>query len=462
MKETAKPSNKTKTKKSKKRFNVLIIIVLSLLVSFLVVFVTYVIPRLPIITGYVAKEVCSCTFVAERDIEQTKNEDVGYFPVNLASFDIDYEAKTVKSHLLGLSTETAVYRPNLGCALIHQSDIKEVQEQAFSLPLAVVDENLPFPYGDFVEDTIPNNIDAEKLQNAIKFAMNCKGTRAAMIVYKGQIIGESYADGFDKNSRHLGWSISKSVTNALYGVLFKKGIINIKEPASIAIWEDERQNITIDDLLQMNSGLEWEENYFDLSGATKMLFMNDDFGAYAAESTLEFQPAEHWEYSSGTSNILSEIMEKRIGNQEAYWIFPHIELFNKIGMQSMLLEADASGTYVGSSYSWATVRDWARLGQLYLNDGLWNEGRILPSGWVEYSTTPAENSEGIYGAQIWLNSTGEYLKGCPKDLYNFGGFNGQNVSMIPSKNLVVLRFGLDSVEKLDYAAFVKQVVEAIN
>lgn len=445
-------------KSSKKRLKRLILIGFGILI--LAVF-TYALPRLPIITGYVAKEVCSCTFVAERDIERTKNEDVGYFPVNLASFSVDYEAKTVRSHILGLASETAVYRPNLGCALIHEATIEDVQSQSFSLPVSVVDKTLPFPYGDYVVDTIPSNINPSKLKNAMDFAMKCKGTRAAMVLYKGQIVAEQYADGFDENSRHLAWSISKSVTNALYGVLSKKGIVNVKEPANIASWEDERQHITIDDLLQMNSGLEWEEDYFDLSGATRMLFKHDDFGAYAAEVPAEFKPAEHWEYSSGTSNILAEIMENRIGNQDAYWIFPHIELFNKIGIQSMVLEADASGTYVGSSYSWATVRDWARLGQLYLNDGLWNEGRILPADWVEYSTTPAEDSDGIYGAQIWLNTTGKYLEGCPKDLYNFGGFNGQNVSMIPSKDLVILRFGLNSIEKLDYAAFVRQLVDAI-
>jgi CubicO group peptidase (beta-lactamase class C family) len=126
------------------------------------------------------------------------------------------------------------------------------------------------------------------------------------------------------------------------------------------------------------------------------------------------------------------------------------------------LEADASGTFVGSSYSWATARDWARFGQLYLNDGVWNERRIFPENWVKYSTTPAANSEGIYGAQIWLNSSGEYLQDCPKDLYNFGGFNGQNITMIPSKKLVIVRFGLNSIEKLDYAGFVNKVVVAVK
>ena len=459
MKETTKAPDIAYLKVPTNRRKRLILIGLGIL---LFSFFAYTLPRLPIITGYVAKEVCSCTFVAERDIERTKNEDVGYFPVNLASFSVDYEAKTVRSHIFWLSSETAVYRPNLGCTLIHDTDIEDVQNQSFSLPFGVVDETLPFPYGDYVGDSIPNNINTNALEKAMDFAMTNKGTRAAMIVYKGQIIAEQYADGFDKNSRHLAWSISKSVTNALYGVLFKKGLTNIKEPANIASWEDDRQHITIDDLLQMNSGLEWDENYFDLSGATRMLFKNDDFGAFAAEAKLEFKPAEYWEYSSGTSNLLAEIMENRIGNQDAYWIFPHIELFNKIGIQSMVLEADASGTYVGSSYAWATVRDWARLGQLYMNDGLWNEGRVLPSGWVEYSTTPAEGSDGIYGAQIWLNTTGKYLEGCPKDLYNFGGFNGQNITMIPSKDLVVLRFGLNSIEELDYAAFVQQVVKAVE
>lgn len=437
-------------------------LLLLFLVVLLVTFFRYVLPRLPIITGYVAKEVCSCTFVAERDEQLTRKEDVGYFPLNLATFSIDYESKIVKSKVLGLAEAVAVYRPNLGCALVHNTTLKEVQSQSFSLPFSVVDETLPFPYGDFVVDTLPNNIDTLKFESAIDFAMNCKGTRAAMIVYKGQIIAERYATGFNKDSRLLGWSISKSVTNALYGVLFRKGIINIKEPANIASWEDEREFITIDDLLQMNSGLEWEEEYYDLSSTTNMLFKSDDFGAFAASSNAIYKPKQQWQYSSGTSNILAEIMEKRIGNQDAYWIFPHIELFNNIGIQSMVIEADASGTYVGSSYSWATARDWARLGQLYLNDGLWNEGRILPTGWVEYSTTPAKGSDGLYGAHIWLNSNGKYFNDCPKDLYNFGGFNGQNISIIPSKDLIILRFGLDTVEKLDYEAFIKRVIDAIE
>lgn len=438
---------------------ILFIIFMTILSIF---FVKYLSPRLPIITGYVAKEVCSCTFVGKRDVKRTKDEDVGYFPLNLASFSIDYETKTVESKVLGLAKAVAVYRPNLGCALIHEVAIDEVQNQKFSLPFSVVDQTLPFPYGDFVVDTIPNDIDSTKLQDAVDFAMNCKGTRAAMIVYKGQIIAENYATGFNKDSRLLGWSISKTVTNALYGVLFKKGLINIKEPANIASWEDSREDILIDDLLQMNSGLEWEEAYFDLSSVTTMLFKKDDFGAFAATAKAAHEPKQHWQYSSGTSNILAEIMEKRIGNQDAYWIFPHIELFNNIGIQSMVLEADASGTYVGSSYAWATARDWARFGQLYLNDGLWNEGRILPAGWVEYSTTPAEGANGFYGAHIWLNTDGKYLENCPHDLYNFGGFNGQNISVIPSKDLIVLRFGLDTIEPLDYASFVRKVIDAIE
>ena len=424
-------------------------------------FFAYVVPRLPIITGYTAKEVCSCTFVAERDEVRTEAEDVGYSPINIASFSIDYEAKTVKSHFLWLASETAVYRPNLGCTLVHDMEESAVQSQKFNRPVTIQDTTLPFPYGNYIADTIPNEINAAKLAAAMDFAMECKGTRAALVIYKGQLVAEKYSEDFNENSKHLGWSMSKSITNALYGIMVKKGNVKIDEPTNFANWEDERQNIKIDDLLQMNSGLRWTEDYYDLCEVTKMLFKSDDLGAYAAEAKVEFKPGEHWEYSSGTSNILAEIMEKRIGNQSAYWIFPYMELFNKIGANSMTLEADASGTYVGSSYSWGSARDWARLGQLYLNDGLWNDGRILPKDWVKYSTTPAEGSDGIYGAQIWLNSKGKYLEGCPKDSYSFSGFNGQKVTMIPSKDLVIVRLGLNSIEKLDYAAFVRQVIDTL-
>ena len=156
-----------------------------------------------------------------------------------------------------------------------------------------------------------------------------------------------------------------------------------------------------------NFGL--REVYFDLSDVTKMLYKSEDFGQYAINTPAKYPPDSVWYYSSGTTNILSEIIEQQFETPLEARKFPQNALFNPVNMTSMIIEADASGTPVGSSFGWATPRDWARFGLLYLNDGVWNGNRILPKGWVDYSVKPARQSEGKYGAQIWLNSKGKYL-----------------------------------------------------
>jgi CubicO group peptidase (beta-lactamase class C family) len=287
-------------------------------------------------------------------------------------------------------------------------------------------------------------------------------------VYDGKLIAEKYAEGFDKNSKQIGWSMTKSVTNALVGILVKQGKLKINEAAPVPAWKnDARNKITLNDLMRMSSGLDWEENYSGPSDVTNMLFKKKDMGIYAASVPAKYEPGIKFYYSSGTTNIISRIVRETIGD-ENYYRFPYEELFYKLGMQSMVLEPDAGGTFVGSSYSFATVRDFARFGLLYLNDGIWQGERILPDGWVKYSTTPVSGAKmGEYGAHFWLNAgesgnpSHRIYPDIPADLFWADGYEGQKVFIIPSKKLVVAKLGLSQGDFQDDNKFLADIIDSL-
>jgi CubicO group peptidase (beta-lactamase class C family) len=246
--------------------------------------------------------------------------------------------------------------------------------------------------------------------------------------------------------------MSKSVTNALVGVLVKQGRLDLKAPAPVPEWQtpgDPRGMITLDQLLRMSSGLEFSEVYLPLFDATRMLYESRDFAAYAAEKPLSARPDARFSYSSGTANIISRIVRGAIEKDHRnYYDFMRRELFDKIGMSSAVVEADPSGTFVGSSYALATPRDWARFGLLYLWDGVWRGERILPEGWVAYTTTPTPKApKGQYGALFWLNAgsrsnpSDRRWPSVPQDAYSAEGFMEQRLIIIPSHELVLVRFG---------------------
>ena len=253
------------------------------------------------------------------------------------------------------------------------------------------------------------------------------------------------------------------------------GFLRLKDPAPVPEWrspQDPRAAITLDELMRMSSGLRFKEDYKNpRSDAIRMLLAEPDAGAYAAGKPLDVPPNSRWSYSSGTTNIISRIVRQSVGGSLSdYFAFAHRALFDRVGMASAVIEPDASGTFVGSSFMYATPRDWARFGLLYLNDGMWKNERILPEGWVKYSTTPTPNApKGEYGAQFWLNAgrSGQpedrWMPKVPPDMYSLRGFEGQYVSIIPSKKLVIVRLGLSVAEKAwDQEQFIADVIEALK
>lgn len=447
----------------KKLLKYLLIIVL--IVFLCLIYLYY--PALNIVTGYASKNMASGIFLAKRDQLSMEKQDNGFLPINFASYAIDDEGKSVSSSIFGLMKRKAVYIEGLGAILVNDTYDPATK---FEVPNRFVYESsLAYPYGDLPQrDTVFNEVNYEKLQMAVNSSFDPVGekkqqTRSVLVIYKDKIIAEKYADGFDHSSLMHGWSMTKSLTSTMYGILQRQGRIDINEKTGIEAWaEDDRKHITYNDLLHMNSGLAWEEEYFNISDVTKMLYLEGDMGQVQIKNQLVGAPDQSWNYSSGTTNMLSgPLLRKEFDSHQEYLDFWYRELIDKIGMHSAVVETDLAGNYIGSSYAWATTRDWAKFGLLYLHEGNWNGEQLIDSSWVQYAKTPTNTSEGRYGAQFWLNA-GAYHPDIPTDMYSCNGFKGQYVFIIPSSNLVVVRTGLVADPKFDVNVFLQGIIESIE
>ncbi len=437
---------------------------IGLLVLLLVtIFLNY--PKLTILTGYSAKNMASSVFMAQRSAAYTDANDHSFSPVNLAEDTVDVAAKRTIATVFGLSKRTAIYREGLGSVLINDS-----YDPTQPVPTPVRNQTkkpLSYPYGELPQkDTVFGQVDYDAIHTTVASIFDPEGeavqkTRAVLVVYKDQIIAEKYADGLTKDDKLLGWSMTKSVLATAYGVLQKEGKIDIYSQAPVTEWQqDARKDITIHNLLQMNCGLAWEEDYTTISDVTKMLYLESDMTVPQIAKKAIHPPNTHWYYSSGVSNLLSGILRKQFATYQEYLDYPYHAYIDRIGMHSMLIETDLAGNFVGSSYAWATARDWAKFGLLYLHKGNWNGDQVFSSNWVDYVITPSPTSEGDYGGHFWLNAGGFYPD-APRDMYSANGFQGQRVFIIPSKEMVIVRFGLAGDEAVDFNAFIHSMTTAV-
>ena len=433
------------------------ILLLTLAILLLTLIINY--PKLNIIAGYSAKNTASSVFLGERSLSFTDTTDNNFSPVNLATNAIDKEKKTANSSVFGLLNRKSIIREGLGSVLTLD---KKDEKSNYKTPKRrkTVNDTIPYPYGNGShKDSVFESIDYKKLNETVNSIFGIRKTRAVLVLYKDRIIAEKYSEGFTKNSRILGWSMTKSIMSTVFGILEHQQKINIQDKAPVESWQnDARKEITIHNLLQMNSGLEWDENYDEISDATKMLFLERDMTKVQEEKPLIGKPNETWNYSSGTSNLLSGILRDQFNNHQSYLDFWYTNLIDKIGMNSMILESDLAGNYVASSYAWATTRDWGKFGLLYLHNGAWNGEELFTKEWVDYVTTPTPTSNGSYGAQFWLN-TEKQLKDVSQNMYFADGYQGQRVYILPDEDLVIVRFGLSWFEENE---FLKGIIQSIQ
>lgn len=427
-------------------------------------------PSLNILTGYAAKSYCSCYFLAQETDEQIKTEDLNFSPVNYAQLSVNEQEKSVSASLLGfIATKTAYYREGLGCTLLHTGEKESFVPTSYEKPVFTgFDAKASWPIGDHPLDTVLPNVDYKSLQQVVANAFDegdlwQKKTRAVVVIKDGQLIAEQYGKGISKQTPLIGWSMTKSITSALVGILVRQGKFTVDSPVPVKAWEaDDRKQITWRNLLHMNSGLKWTEDYSKESDVTNMLYRENDMYTFSVSAPLAHEPGKTFYYSSGTTNILSGLVKNQFQDVNQYLDFIYKELFIPLNMRSITVEPDVVGNVVGSSYSFATARDWAKFGMLYLNHGNWYGNQILDSNWVSFSQEDAVGSEQTYSAQFWTNHAGTTLPHCPKDVYFADGFKGQRIFIVPSKNAVVVRLGLSDAQDFNHDKFLSDVLNTFK
>jgi CubicO group peptidase (beta-lactamase class C family) len=277
-------------------------------------------------------------------------------------------------------------------------------------------------------------------------------TKAVVVVHEGMVIAERYAGGIGVETPLLGFSMTKSMVNALLGILTQQGRISPSLPAPVPEWRaatDPRRKIEVEHLMRMTTGLALDETDSGFDPSSQMVHLRDDMAGFAAQAAVIAPPGTRWAYSSPSTQILARIIRDIVGGPEQTLAFAWRELFNPLGMRDVTLEFDATGTLHGTSYMLASARDWARFGLLYLNDGMIGGRRILHEDWVDFSASATLDTD--YGAGFWTNrSEHEHAKGrvrlgIPRDAFFASGDLGQRIVVLPSQHLVIVRLG-DSVD----------------
>jgi len=449
-------------------------------------------------SGITAKLVCSGVFASGREAEDVFRQDVDPIAHYIVTYTVDHEHKHVDVVSLprwlpggaSLAARAVYTGSTYGCRLVYD-DYPTVPlpaaGQGTADPQEATATTTSWPQGDAgASDGVPAELLARIdaiVQGQLARDPQTINTRAVVVVHNDRIIGEGYGTGVTSATRLQGWSMTKSFNNAVVGRLLKLGKLDpafLDQPlgSNVPEWaapSDPRGNITLNHLLTATSGLEFNEMYGGSNDPATMLFTLPDAAAYAAQKPLAHPIGSVWSYSSGTSNIISRLVRQAVfkGNDAEYWRFPHDEFFGKIGANSAIIETDASGTFVMSSFSYLTARDWARFGLLYLHKGNWLGEQLLDAAWVDESVQPANNSGSVYGKQFWLarnkatadgaNHNWGWHKDVPEDLFRSSGYNEQHVYVIPSHNLVVVRLGLTpgGSPAWDPAGFLNAIIDAL-
>jgi CubicO group peptidase (beta-lactamase class C family) len=423
--------------------------------------------------NYSAKIVCSNVFLAGRDPEDVLRADVqapGIALLRLMRVSVDREHGAVRAGFLGfIGDGLATARPGQGCTAVPDGKLALANAEAATVRAAPSSSSAGgaatalWPDGGAVETkpTLDGILANDQLAGP--------GARAILIVDHGRIVAERYASGFTARTPLLGWSMTKTVMASLIGMLVKDGKLSLDQsgfwPAAPG---DGRDRIRVADLLAMSSGLRFNENYGAVSDVTSMLYLQPDMAGFARAQPLAHPVGEAWSYSSGTAVILSRIMQDAAGGDGG--AFADARLFKPLGMSSAIMEADEHGTLVGSSYMYATARDWAKFAQFLLQEGVWQGQELLPSGYVAMMAAPVAASGGQYGhGQVWLWGSDaaapgvnpDAAFGIPADTFWLSGHDGQSIAVIRSRQLIIVRLGL-TPQSLGYSPqpLVKAVLEA--
>jgi CubicO group peptidase (beta-lactamase class C family) len=421
-------------------------------------------------TGLVSHTLCSETFVAGLDPDQTFAETVSTMPgirrlVPWLHYRVDRAARDVSTTLGGRFEMRAVYHDGVGCTVVHPASVSA----ATPLPAPSTAASMNAAGAPGAGRDIAGPAVVEPASGPLRAALDrvfaepaggpVRGTKAVVVVHDGRVVAERYAPGYALDTPMLSWSMNKSVVNALVGILVRQGRLAVGAPAPVPAWRDPsdpRHPITVEQLMRMTSGLALDETNSGFDPAARMLFTEPDMAGFAEAAALAAPPGTRYHYSSPSTLILSRVIRDAVGGRaEDVRRFAERELFAPLGMRGVTLEFDATGTQVGSTYMYATARDWARFGLLYTNDNIADGRRILPEGWVAYSASPTPGSRDGYAAGFFTNrGESEFGRlrvrgGMPADSFFASGTQGQRIVVAPAHRLVVVRLGRSQ----DWATF---------
>ena len=408
-------------------------------------------------TAGTAKILCSALFVSNRDSADARDHVTSYFlgpkVASVTKFEIDRNRKLVRLTVADRLTREAKLYGDQGC-VIHQPGRDSVFFTPVRVTTTLPDANTtPWPMGDVLPTTpLPAGIDTAKLRQAVDaaFASPEGYTQAFVVVHDGRIVAERYAHGADKDTQLESWSMGKSIAGTWIGMLIHQGVLKLEEPAPVPEWHrtpgDPRAKIRVVDLLRMSSGLRYSRGSpEDLPG-----YHDHDLGytgaidayAFATSVPLQFEPNTFGRYRNSDPLTLGMIVRDAVRKRgEEYLTWPQRALFDKIGIRRQVLETDPYGNFLIPGYDYGTARNWARLGMLYLNDGVWDGERLLPEGWTTFVSTPAPAwKDSAYGAMVWVNAGGAW-PALPRDAFAFRGAGLQDTYVIPSRKLVIVRMG---------------------
>ncbi|MDH4066221.1 MAG: beta-lactamase family protein, partial [Acidobacteriota bacterium] len=405
-----------------------------------------------------AKILCSAVFVSGREVEEARRNSAYFLMAepdrtSPIAVDVDRQAQRVRVTVQGV-TRTAAFYGDQGC-VIHPEDHDGVHFTPVPVRTTLPDAaSQRWPMGDAPSgEPWPAGVDRAGVQAAVDVAFSDPEalTAAMVVLYKGQIVGERYMPGITKDTQLESWSMGKSLTATLVGLVVKDGAFGLDDPAPVPDWRrpgDPRGAIRVRDVMHMSSGLsftgqddrwmdprtQYHDHFFIYAGAV-------DAFKYAISSPVEFAPGTVGRYRNSDPMTLGYLVRQAVERRgEQYLTWPQRALFDRIGIRRQVLEPDPWGNFLLSGYDYGTARNWARLGLLYLQDGVWNGQRLLPEGWTSFVSTPAPAwRRREYGGQFWVNGEGQW--NLPRSAYFMSGAGGQHTFIVPSHDLVVVRMG---------------------
>lgn len=396
--------------------------------------------------SYAAKIACSNVFLAGRDPQKVLADDVqapGNPILKAVMLDVDKEKGKVTARLLGYAApRSSVYRPGYGCTNIADEAIAPTALPAPPQPTSP-DANAEWPVGNHAG----TNFDPALSGILADDTLRGPGMRAIVVVHHGRIVAESYGPGFDDKTPLIGWSMTKTVNAILTGRAALMGLLSVDDKNLFPEWaKDERKEISLKSIAGMESGLAFNEDYGDVSDVTRMLYLQPDMAKFTISQPLVAKPDSQFNYSTGASVVMARYWMNKMPDKATALAFPRKELFNPLGMQSAVLELDQTDTFAAGSYLYASARDWARIGQFLLQDGVWDGTRLVSEDFMKMMRTANSTSNGVYTQmQTWLTGPGEEPNasfGAPADTFWLQGHDGQTVAIVPSRDLVVVRMGL--------------------